>query len=133
VDAAAPVVPTLTDPRPSQPLAAASPGIHGTAEPGSTVSVYVDGETAPACTVVAAENGAWSCRVSAVLIACGDVLSCNARGNCDEAAQMKCKKDREEGILALGYVWMNIENTCKNPEREINWCEWDVSRSCLPA
>lgn len=67
VDATAPAVPTMTDPRPSQSLATASPHIHGTAEPGSTVSVYVDGETAPACTAVVMENGAWSCTVSAVL------------------------------------------------------------------
>jgi hypothetical protein len=65
---------------------------------------------------------------------CIELQCAGVQINCDEAARAKCKKDREEGILTLGYVWMNrtmtLEKTCKNPRREINWCEWDVSREC---
>jgi cysteine-rich repeat protein len=67
VDAQAPAAPSLAAPQAGQTLAVNTPSLRGTAEPGSTVSVYVDGETAAACTAVAAESGSWSCAVSTVL------------------------------------------------------------------
>ena len=43
------------------------PGFRGTAEAGSTVSVHLDGMAAPVCTALVAEDGSWSCTVSAPL------------------------------------------------------------------
>jgi cysteine-rich repeat protein len=68
VDAEAPAAPALEEPHSGQALATHVPSLSGTAEPGSTVSVYMDGEMASAaCMAVAAENGTWSCAVSAAL------------------------------------------------------------------
>lgn len=67
VDATAPAAPTLRQPLPGQALAASTPNLSGIAEPGSTISVYVDGGTAPLCTALAADDGAWSCTASTPL------------------------------------------------------------------
>ncbi|REG24456.1 cysteine-rich repeat protein [Archangium gephyra] len=67
VDAAAPAAPTLREPRPGQALAASTPHLSGTAEPGSTVSVHVDGGTVPLCTALAADDGSWNCTAGSPL------------------------------------------------------------------
>lgn len=67
VDAKAPTVPALTKPGPGQALAANTPRVEGTAQPGSLVRVQLDGMVAPVCTAVAAMDGSWSCTVSAPL------------------------------------------------------------------
>ncbi|MDY7225554.1 Ig-like domain-containing protein [Hyalangium rubrum] len=67
IDTAAPPSPTITGPTPGQVLTDTTPTITGTAEPGSTVTVYIDGSTTPACTAVANASGVWSCDVGTPL------------------------------------------------------------------
>ncbi|MBX7100183.1 MAG: DUF11 domain-containing protein, partial [Myxococcaceae bacterium] len=61
----APGAPTLTRPAQGATSRSATPGFEGTAEPGSTVTVTVDGMTA--CTAVAASDGRWTCAATAAL------------------------------------------------------------------
>ncbi|WP_083682736.1 DUF4215 domain-containing protein [Archangium sp. Cb G35] len=42
------------------------PNIGGTASPGATVHVYIDGGTTPACTATADASGHWTCTLSSV-------------------------------------------------------------------
>ncbi|WPB82795.1 Ig-like domain-containing protein [Archangium violaceum] len=42
------------------------PSIGGTASPGATVHVYIDGGTTPACTATADASGHWTCTLSGV-------------------------------------------------------------------
>ncbi|TSC22940.1 DUF4215 domain-containing protein [Corallococcus sp. Z5C101001] len=42
------------------------PDIGGTASPGASVSVYVDGSPTPACTAIADDRGQWTCTLSGV-------------------------------------------------------------------
>lgn len=67
VDAAAPTAPALTEPEAGQALAANTPRVGGTAEPGSLVRVLLDGLAAPVCTAVAAGDGSWNCTVGTPL------------------------------------------------------------------
>jgi cysteine-rich repeat protein len=78
VDAAAPATPTLREPRPGQALAASTPNLSGTAEPGSTISVYVDGGTEPICTALATDDGSWNCTASSPLAEGDHTLTASA-------------------------------------------------------
>jgi large repetitive protein len=42
------------------------PSIGGTASPGASVTVYVDGSATPACTAIADANGQWTCTLTGV-------------------------------------------------------------------
>jgi MYXO-CTERM domain-containing protein len=59
VDTVPPPAATLDAPAAGQLLATASPAFEGRGEPGSTVTVWLDG--AVACTTVVAADGGWSC------------------------------------------------------------------------
>ncbi|WP_224365052.1 Ig-like domain-containing protein [Hyalangium versicolor] len=67
VDAAAPAAPAVTKPGGGEVLAADTPSVGGTAEPGSVVRVLLDGMATPVCTAVAAGDGSWSCKVGTPL------------------------------------------------------------------
>ena len=58
VDTLAPGAPVVTAPAANATVGTGTPGITGTAEPGSTVTVYLDG--APAGTTTAGSDGTWS-------------------------------------------------------------------------
>ncbi|MBD3942225.1 hypothetical protein IF188_11010 [Microbacterium sp. NEAU-LLC] len=58
VDASAPEAPVITGPADGEVLATPTPAITGTAEPGSTVTVIIDGEEAG--TTIADGNGDWT-------------------------------------------------------------------------
>lgn len=58
-DTTPPAAPVITGPAMDSLLATSTPTLSGTAEPGSTVTVY-EGNTV-LCTAVASDTGAWSC------------------------------------------------------------------------
>jgi hypothetical protein len=64
VDATPPQAPTILDPTANQVLTTGTPSIEGTAEPGSTVTITVGGNT---FTTVANGQGSWSVVVSPAL------------------------------------------------------------------
>ncbi len=64
VDTTAPAAPSITQPS-AGPLNSAMPVVGGTAEPGSNVTVYVDGS--PAGTATANGSGGWSWTVTSAL------------------------------------------------------------------
>lgn len=55
------LIPVVTDP-PAGGIT--DPVLGGTATPGATVNVYIDGSTTPACTAVADSSGNWTCTIS---------------------------------------------------------------------
>ena len=60
LDTTAPTAPVITSPADDELLTSA-PTVTGTAEAGSTVTVFADGSSTPVCTIVVPANGAWSC------------------------------------------------------------------------
>jgi uncharacterized repeat protein (TIGR01451 family) len=84
IDTGAPGAPTITSPAATNDT---TPAIFGTAEPGSTVSVTIDG--AAYCTDVASSSGAWSC-IGTTVLAVGDhvvsVKATDAANNVSPAA-----------------------------------------------
>ncbi len=60
IDSVPPPAPVITSPAPN-----ATTNLHptytGTAEPGATVDVFLDGSSTPVCTVTADVNGQWAC------------------------------------------------------------------------
>ncbi len=73
IDTGAPAAPTITSPTSTNDT---TPAIFGTAEPGSTVTVKVDG--AAYCTAIASNSGAWSCIGVTVLAAGSHSVSATA-------------------------------------------------------
>jgi hypothetical protein len=73
IDTGAPAAPAITSPAATNDT---TPTIFGTAEPGSTVTVTVDG--AAYCTDVASNSGAWSCIGTTVLAAGNHNVSATA-------------------------------------------------------
>ncbi len=67
VDTQAPAAPVIGSPATGTTTSDTTPTLTGTAEAGSTVRVFVDGGTTPACTATASSTGAWSCTVSPAL------------------------------------------------------------------
>ncbi len=67
VDTVVPAAPVVTAPTNNQALNTNSPTFGGTAEPGTTVRVFVDGSGTAACTTTAGPGGAWSCAASPAL------------------------------------------------------------------
>ncbi|WP_239014663.1 myxococcus cysteine-rich repeat containing protein [Archangium violaceum] len=55
------LIPVVTDP-PAGGIT--DPVLGGTASPGATVKVYIDGSTSPACEAVADSSGNWTCTIS---------------------------------------------------------------------
>ncbi|RJS21344.1 hypothetical protein DRW03_18260 [Corallococcus sp. H22C18031201] len=81
-----PPAPGVTQPTEGSLLGGDTPTFAGTAEPGSTVSVVVDGTHV--CTAVASASGAWSCTASAPLMDgphTGSATAQDAAGNVSPA------------------------------------------------
>lgn len=60
IDSVPPPAPVITSPAPNA-TTSLHPTYTGTAEPGATVDVFLDGGTTPVCTAVADVNGQWAC------------------------------------------------------------------------
>ncbi len=67
IDTVAPALPVVSTPAAGSTTADNTPDFSGTAEPGATVRVFVDGSATPACSAVAGPGGAWSCTASSLL------------------------------------------------------------------
>ncbi len=61
IDTTPPVAPTITAPTQNATLASSSVALTGTAEAGTTVTVFLDGSMIAACTTVANASGVWTC------------------------------------------------------------------------
>ena len=65
---------------------------------------------------------------------CVEAQCAGVEVKCDATVREQCEKDRKAGVFTLGYTYMTLSMTvqkrCKNPVKEINWCQWDVSRDC---
>lgn len=68
------------------------------------------------------------------LKACVEAQCVGVEVKCDASVREQCEKDRKAGIFTLGYTYMTLSMTvqarCKNPLKEINWCQRNVSRDC---
>lgn len=77
IDSVAPTAPVITSPAPN-----ATTNLHptytGTAEPGATVDVYLDGGTTPVCTATADVNGQWACTGATALTPGAHVVTAHA-------------------------------------------------------
>ncbi len=60
VDSVAPAAPRVTSPASGSTVKTASPPLLGTAEPNTTVTLFLDSATTPTATVTASASGSWS-------------------------------------------------------------------------
>ncbi len=67
IDTQAPSAPVISQPASGSTTADNTPAITGTAEAGSTVTVFIDGASLALCTVIADMGGSWSCTPSTAL------------------------------------------------------------------
>ncbi|MDP3236610.1 MAG: Ig-like domain-containing protein [Myxococcales bacterium] len=77
IDATPPPVPVITVPAEGS-TTSPSPTVSGVAEPGSTVRLFVDGSTTPACTAVTNAAGNYTCVIPGPLTAGAHTLTATA-------------------------------------------------------